>query len=86
MPAVVLGAVLFKVLHCKIKNVFFVFVFVFFMLLFVCSVINLLQSSTIRPIVLVWRLGLTLLDLRANWTYKHALGMELIHLSGTYCI
>ena len=34
VPAVVLGAVLLEVLHWKIKNVFFVFLW-FFMLLFV---------------------------------------------------
>ena len=32
-----------------------------------------------------WGLRLTLLDLRTNWIYARALGMELIHLQGTYC-
>ena len=33
-----------------------------------------------------WVARLTLLNLRTHWTYKCALGMELVHMQGTYCI
>ena len=32
-----------------------------------------------------WVTRITLLYLQANWTYKHALRMEFIHVQGTYC-
>ena len=31
-----------------------------------------------------WIPRLTLLDFQTNWTYEHALGMELVHMWGTY--
>ena len=33
-----------------------------------------------------WVPRLTLLDLRTNWTYKRTLGMQLVHMQGTYCV
>ena len=33
-----------------------------------------------------WVPRLTLLDLRTNWSYKRALGTELVCMQGTYCI
>ena len=33
-----------------------------------------------------WVPRVTLLDLRTNWTYEHALGMEPVHMQGTYYI
>ena len=39
--------VLFKVLYCKIKNVFFIFCVCFLFIICVKSIINLLQYSTI---------------------------------------
>ena len=45
--------VLSKVLHCKIKNVFFIFVFVFYVLFVLKIIINLLQYSIIQPTVFV---------------------------------
>ena len=32
-----------------------------------------------------WVCRLTLLDLRTNWTYEHALGTELVRMYETYC-
>ena len=47
MPAVVHTTVLFKVLCYKIKNVFFIFVLVFYVhIVCVKSILNLLQYST----------------------------------------
>ena len=33
-----------------------------------------------------WVPRLTLLDLQVNWTYEHALRMELVRMEGTCCI
>ena len=49
--------VLFKVLYCKIKNVFFIFWVCFLCIICVKSFINLLQYSTIQSIALVGYLG-----------------------------
>ena len=47
MPAVVHSTLLFKVLYYKIKNVFFIFVLVFYAhIVCVKSIVNLLQDST----------------------------------------
>ena len=32
-----------------------------------------------------WVPKLTLLDLRTNWIYEHALGIEPVCMQGTYC-
>ena len=45
--------VLFKVLNCKIKNVFFIFCVCFLCIICVKNIINLLQYSTLGLIVLV---------------------------------
>ena len=77
--------ILFRVLYYKTKNVFFTFCACFLCVCIICveSIINLLQFSTIQPIVLVQVSRLILLDLTTNWTFKHALEMELVHMQGT---
>ena len=42
------------------------------------SIINLLQDYIADCVS--WVPRLTLLDLLTNWTYEHALGMELFHM------
>ena len=86
MPAVVLYSVLFKVLYCKIKNVFFIFC-VCFLMYYLCE--KYYKPITVQYYIadcVSWVCRLTLLDLRTNWTYKCALGMELVRMQGTYCI
>ena len=68
---------LFRVLYCKIKKFFCV---CFLCIICVKSTINLLQYSTIWLIVLAAYLG------SLYWTYEPALGTEIIHMQGTYCI
>ena len=87
--------VLFKLLHCTVKNGFlsFLSLLVFQCVICVRSIISLLRTCDltiqilsilfhIQPIGLVgW---LTLLALQTNRTYTRALGMELAPLQGTY--
>ena len=74
--------VLFKGLSWKIKHV----------LLFVFDLYVLFAWKVLKPITIQyytadwvrWVIGLTLLDLWTNWTYKCTLRTELIHMQGTY--
>ena len=76
--------VLFKVLYCKIKNVFFIFCV--FLMYYLCE-------KYYKPIIVQyyiancvsWVPRLTLLDLQTNWTYERTLRMELVCIWGTYC-
>ena len=72
-PTVVL---LFKVLHCKILNAFFIFCVCFSCIICVESFIHLLQYSTIEPTALVGYLSELCRAQQTNWTYKRALGAE----------
>ena len=74
-PLLYWTAVLFKVLSCKIKNVFFIFLCLFLCIIRVKSIINLLQYNTIDYVS--WVPRLTLLDLQTNWTYECAPGTRL---------
>ena len=75
--------VLFKVLYCKIKNVFFILCVCFLWFFF-----NV--KNTIKPITVLyyiadcvsWVPRLTLLDLQTHWTYECAL-TEFVHIQGT---
>ena len=77
--------VLFKVLYCKIKNVFFNF--------FVCFFMCYLCEKYYKPITVQYYIvdcvtqvpRIALLDLRTDWTYECALRMELLHMQGPYC-
>ena len=76
--------VLFRVLYCKIKNVFFWGVC--FLMCYLCE--KYCKPFTVQHYVagcvsLVPRL--TLLDLQTNWAYKCSLRMDLICMKGTYC-
>ena len=77
--------VLFKGLYRNIKNVFFIFLY--FLVFMYC-----LREKYSKPITVYvadcisWVPSLTLLALWTNWTYKHTLGVELIHGWRTYCI
>ena len=76
---------LFKVLYCKIKNVLFIFLCLFFMY-YLCE--KYYKPITVQYYIascVSWVPRLTLLDLRTNWTYKRTLGTGLIHMSGTCC-
>ena len=87
MSAVVLYYCTFQVLYCKIKNVFFIFCVCLFVMYYLC--VKFYKPVTVQYCItdcISWVPRLTLLNLGTNWTYKHALGMELIHLLGTYCI
>ena len=68
--------VLFKVLWCKIKNaLFFVFVFMYYW----CEkYYKPITAQCYIAVCVSWVPRLTLLVLWAKWTYKCALGMELI--------
>ena len=84
-PLLYWTAVLFKVLSCKIKNVFFIFLCLFLCIIRVKSIINLLQYNTIDYVS--WVPRLTLLDLQTNWTYECAPGTrsyvgDLLYLFG----
>ena len=71
--------VLFRVLYCKIKNVFFIFLFVF--MYYLCK--KYYKPITVWYYIascVSWVPRLTLLDLRTNWTYERALRMELVHM------
>ena len=70
---------IFKVLYCKIKMFFFLYV------IFICY----LCAKCFKPVItvqhyiadcVIWVPRLTLLDLRTNWTYTHTLRMMLIHM------
>ena len=75
--------VLFKILYCKIKNVYFLcLLFMYHLWEKYCKPIAV-QYYTVDCVS--WVPRLTLLDLRTNWTYEHALGTELIRMYGTYC-
>ena len=73
--------VLFKVWNYKIKNVLFLCVLVFYVLFVLkkkCYEPSAIQYYTANGASRVLRL--TLLVLRTNWNYKHALRTELIHM------
>ena len=77
--------VLFKVLYCKMKNVFFIFCL--FFMYYLCE--KYYKPITVQYYIancVSWVPRLTLLDLWTNWTYECPLGMELVHVQGTYCI
>ena len=65
---------LVKVLYCKIKNVSF-FWHLFLCIICIKGIINLLQYYMANC---SWVPGLILLDLWTNWTYRRALGTELV--------
>ena len=73
--------VLFKVLYCKLKNVFFIFCVCLFFMYYLCE-------KYYKPIIVLyykaycvsWVPRLTLLDLQTNWTWERTFGMELIHM------
>ena len=75
MPAVVLYYWTFKVLYYKIKNVSFFVLVCFLYIVCVKSIVcvTVLYSSSWAPM-------LTLVNLRTNWIYEHALGWELAHM------
>ena len=81
MPVVVLyTTVLFKLLYCKIKNIFLIFLCLFFMY-YLCE--KYYKPITVQHYIancVSWVPRLTLLDLGTNWTYERALGMELVHM------
>ena len=70
-------SVLFKVLYCTIKNVFFIFCL--FCMYYLCE--KYYKPITVQYYIadcVSWVPRLTLLDLRTNWTYERALGTELV--------
>ena len=80
--------VLFKVLYCKILNVFFIFCVCFLMYYLCEKYYKPITGQYYKPIsvqyfiadCVSWVPGLTLWNFRTNWTYQHALGMELVHM------
>ena len=75
--------VLFKVLYCKTKNVFFIFCVYLFFTYYLCE--KYYKPITVQYYIddcVSWVPRLTLLDLQTNWTYEHALGMELVLYAG----
>ena len=72
--------ILFKVLYCKIKKVFFIFVFIFYVL---CE--KYYYRTVYTAYCVSWVPRLTLLDLWTNWTYKHTLRMDRRHTLLSYC-
>ena len=74
--------VLFKVLNCKIKNVFFIFCVCFLCIICVKSIINLLQYRTVQPNVLGTQANSVGFS---NELDLQALGMELTRMQGTSC-
>ena len=70
--------VLFKVLYCKIKNVFNFFVFGMY---YLCE--KYYKPITVQYCTadhVSWVPKLTLLDLGTNWTYERTLGTELVRM------
>ena len=67
---------LFKVLYCKVKNVFFIFCFVTYYLCEKHYKPVIVQDYTTNRVS--WLPRLTLLDLGTNWIYERILRMELI--------
>ena len=83
MPAVVqyYCNILFKVLYCKIKNVFFIFCVCLSFMYYLCE--KYYKLVTVQYCIadyVSWVPRLILLDLRTNWTYECALGMELVRM------
>ena len=73
--------VLFKVLYCKIKNVFFISCVHLFFMYYLCE--KYYTPITVQYYIancVSWAPRLTLLDLWTNWTYKCTLKMELVHM------
>ena len=68
--------VLFKVLYCKIKNIYFLFVF--FMHYLFEKYYNPITVWYYAASCVSWVPRLTLLASGTNLTYKHALRMELV--------
>ena len=69
------------VLYCKIKNVFFIFCVCLFFMYYLCE--KYYKPITVQSCIadcVSWVPWLTLLDLQTNWTYEHALGMELVRM------
>ena len=65
--------VLFKILCCKIKNVFFIFWFCLFFMYYLCEkYYKLIPVQHYIADCVSWVPRLTLLDLQTNWTYKYA--------------
>ena len=67
--------VLFKVLYCKIKNIFLFFMYYLFEKYHKPITVQYYRADYVN-----WVPRLTLLDLRTNWTYKRALGTELVRM------
>ena len=71
--------VLFKVLYCQIKMFSS-----FFVLAFMCYLWEkYYKPTTVQCHVancVSWVPRLTLLDLKIDWTYKHAPGMKIVHM------
>ena len=75
------SGILFKVLYCKIKNVIFIFCVCLFFMYYLCE--KYYKPITVQYCIadcVSWVPRLTLLDLRTNWTYEHALGTELVRM------
>ena len=71
--------VLFKVLYYKIKNVFIIFCL--FFMYYLCE--KYCKPITVQYHIancVCWIPRLILLDLKTNWTYKHTLRTELVHM------
>ena len=71
--------VLFKVLYCKIKNVFFISCVSSFFMYYLCE--KYYKPITVQYYIancVSWVPRLTLLDLRTDRTYERALGTELV--------
>ena len=68
MPVLYCTPVLFKVLHYKIKNVFFI-ACMFFMY-YLCEKYKPIAVQYYRANHVSWVPGLTLLDLETNWTHS----------------
>ena len=75
MPAVV-----FKELYCKIKNIVFIFVCVFFVYYLCEQYYKLIMIQYYIADPVSWVPRLTLLDLQTSWTYECVLGIELIYM------
>ena len=93
LEASIKAIVMQLVLYCtfpgsvyQIKNVFFIFCVCLFSIYYLCE--KYYKPITVQYHIancVSWAPRLTLQDLQTNWTYKHALRMELVHAQGTYC-
>ena len=73
--------VLFKILYCKIYNVFYIFCVCFLCTHYLCE--KYYKPITVQYYIVdcvSWVPRLPLLDLGTNWTYEPTLGMGLVHM------